>query len=35
LNLKRLADLRRLVMLETQGSRMGDLKPPDDLGIIS
>ena len=35
LNLKKPADLRRLVMFETQGSRIGDLKPPDDLGIIS
>lgn len=35
LNLKKQADLRRLVMFETQGSRIGDLKPPDDLGITS
>ena len=35
LNLEKLADLRRLVMLETQGSRIGDLKPPDDRGMIS
>ena len=33
--MKKQADLRRLVMFETQGSRIGDLKPPDDLGITS
>ena len=35
LNLEKLADLRRLLMFETQGSRIGDLKPPDERGMIS
>jgi hypothetical protein len=35
LNLEKLADLRRLLMFETQGSRIGDLKPPDERGMMS